>query len=399
MTQEETTARPAAFFSQMMRVAGDLGCQLKPNKDNPHILRGLCPFHEGNSLQNLKTLVVNSHKKKFWCTHCDTGGNPLAFIAMSWSISVRDTRELLKINGDNVTSERPQYPRGFFRNEAREGLVPQNTAVLTLAMRHFGQQLKSRYEPMHFLARLGVDPEEAVRIGVGYCTGQGLREYLAERGIREQEIEVSPLFQADGLESMTRRLVVADTDYSGAATWMTSLRVEEEGESYRWSEARPITYGLPGFKSYIFNSKEIYFYNPQILLTDDIRLYILAAASRIPSSLITRRRREKGGNDETARRITGVLSERGVRRMIIAIHDREKNERIQEVFTKHSEMNRAKSLYKKDIVEALNLNSRNMEILQSIPEGTGVNPPPSPQHESPGTQEASPLPDPPSPRS
>ena len=369
MPDSANSKSPREFFNQMMRVAGGLGCQFQPNPDNPNLLRGLCPFHEGYSLQNLKTLTVNIRTKKFWCTHCETGGNPLVFIAMTWSVSVRDARQLAEIKGDEIGADRPPYPQAFFRNEERNYLVPQNTAVLTIAMRFYTEQLKKNYEPMYLLARLGVTPEKAQRAGVGYCTGYGLREYLLEKGIRESEIEQSPIFQREtGFETLSGRIVLADMDYSGATTWITSTRAEDPMETYGWRSGRPKTFGLPGYRSYLFNSRDITSENPQILLTDDIRLYILASANRIPSTLMTRRRREGESTTELASRMTETLSERGVTRLVVAIHDRQRNNYIQDMFTKKKQGNQARSLYRKDIIDTLNLNTRDLALLNSMEE-------------------------------
>jgi hypothetical protein len=58
---------------------------------------------------------------------------------MVWGVSASDTRRLLLSTGGEAGCVRPPYPESY-RRDGGEPLL-QNTAVLTLAARYYGQQL------------------------------------------------------------------------------------------------------------------------------------------------------------------------------------------------------------------------------------------------------------------
>ena len=359
---------PGEYFAKMMRVASDLGCQLQPNPQNRNQLRGLCPFHEADKLQNLKTLVVNTNTRKFWCTFCNIGGNPLAFMAMAWSISAWDARILATNEENQMTALRPPYPQEYFHPDPGGAPTPQNTAILTLATRYYGDTMMTNYEPLFMLARLGIRPEIAREAGVGYCTGQGLREYLMERGVTREEMRASPLFNPNtGAEVMNRRITLSDQDYTGATLWMTSTVPEEMRENNDWKNDKPSTYGIPGMRPFLFNNKSITRPGIRLVVTDDIRLHLLLECNRIASTLITRRYQPSDGHEEFARQIAGKISERGIQHLTIAVHNRQRSYDIRESFLQSSEHNRELSLYRQDIMETLNNPQENLGRFRNIP--------------------------------
>ena len=376
---------PGEYFAQMMKVAGELGCQLQQNPQNRNQLRGLCPFHEAETLQNLKTLVINTNQRKFWCTYCNTGGNPLTFMAMSWSTSAWDARVLAESVQDRVGAERPPYPGGYFIQKRRNTPVPQNTAVLTLATRYYRQNVTQDYDCLFFLARLGIRPEQAQQVGIGFCNGRGLMEFLEERGIPQDEIESSPLFSRKGeKETMMGRITLSDLDYTGATTWMTSAFPQEPDGKNDWPLDRPGTYGLPGLRPYIFNNKAITRPGHKLTLTDDFRLHLLLASNNITSTLVTRKHVPGHNEDEFARHLSENLCERGIRDLTLAAHNRQRSHTIRDQFLEQDPSNRVKSLYREEIIQELNLSSRDLQKFRTMPRER-VSPRTTPPHEDPGT--------------
>ena len=355
MTTTRGEQLPGEYFAQMMKVASDLGCQLQPNPHNRNQLRGLCPFHEASKLQNLKTLVVNTNSRKFWCTYCNTGGNPITFMAMAWSISAWDARVLAANEENEIRAVRPPYPQEYFGRNEGGVPTPQNSALLTLATRYYGETLMVSYEPLFLMARLGIRPERARETGAGYCKGQGLREYLLERGVSREEIRISPLFNPNtGAEVMNGRLTLSDLDYTGATLWMTSTIPEEMREDNTWNKEMPSTYGIPGMRPFLFNNKTITRPGHRLTLTDDIRLYLLLECNEIPATLITRRYQDGGRPDEFAAQVARTLHERGIQDLTIAVHNRRRSYGIKDNFLECNEQNRETSLYRQEILEVLN---------------------------------------------
>ena len=116
----------------MLRIADEMGCQLRPQAQNPSMLRGLCPFHEAGTIADSKTLEMDTRSPRFWCQKCLATGNPIAFAAMAWGVSARDAHQLLAENR-NAGRERPDYPDRYHNKPTPENAAnaPQNTAVLT----------------------------------------------------------------------------------------------------------------------------------------------------------------------------------------------------------------------------------------------------------------------------
>ena len=310
------------FFTAMLQLAGDLGCQLSTTPSNPDVLRGLCPFHDASTLNNANTLQINTRSARFWCIICSAEGNPLAFISRAWGVSARDAHQLLTID-PSPTAERPPYPPDHFQSEDGRP-SPQNTALLTKASRHFGKKIYTNYEALHYLANLGIPPRQAELSGIGYATGQGLKDDLVEHGIHEDEILQSPLFSQNvDIEAFAGRITLSDLDFTSATLWITTLMPETPQPGSAWPSEKPIPRGIRGFKPYLFNLYSISQRFPRAILTDDPRLYMVLKTQNIPTSLITQRRRPTLGLADHCGRMAHSLLNRGLTHLIMALHDTE----------------------------------------------------------------------------
>lgn len=156
MTGPRQKSEGIAQFPNMLKIARELGCQIQPGAENPNLLTGLCPFHQSRTLHEAKTLHVDLQTTRFWCSRCDSAGNPLAFIAKVWGLSAQETYQFLQ-EGGPITARRPRRSPP----EKGDGSGPpaaQNTALLTMATEYFSQQVETGYVPLSYLARLGVAP-------------------------------------------------------------------------------------------------------------------------------------------------------------------------------------------------------------------------------------------------
>ena len=316
----------AAQFPNMLKIASELGCQLKPQPSNPNILAGLCPFHESRNLQEAKTLHVDIQSTRFWCNTCEARGNPTAFIAKVWGMSGAETMEFIRQEHD-VTPDRPKPGPAFEAEPGRPN--PQNSAILTMAQGFYSKQVESNFAALSYLVKLGIEPEKAIRKGFGYCSGDGLREYLEKRGATPDEIRESTLFQdRTGMEFLSGCPVLADFDYTGACIWMMALVPEDGPQKWEIPTHRPATRGIRGRRNQIFNLRQADRGSNPIIMTDDPRMYLTSAAEDIPTILIPGIKREVVQVQVQAERIAGIIARRNPRRIILAMHDRELSKRI-----------------------------------------------------------------------
>ena len=320
-TQDSQEASPD-LFAPMLELASQLGAQLSPTPSNPDILRGMCPFHDPTTVNNANTLQINTRNARFWCLICGAEGNPLAFISRAWAVSARDAYTLLTTN-PTPTPERPPYPHDHF-NQASNGNAPQpqNTALLTRAAAFYANQLRTAYEPLNYLAHLGVHPDRAIQCGIGYSPGQGLREYLLSKGIDQTELFQSPLFNPTlTIESFAGRIILCDQDFTSATIWLTTMTPETPDPGKPWPTLRPALRGIQGLKPYLFNLYSISPKYPNGVLTDDPRLYIILKANNTPCALITQRARASLNLGDHCGRIAQSLNNRGLKQLIVALQD------------------------------------------------------------------------------
>ena len=351
-----------AQFPNMLKVAREMGCQIQPSSANPNILSGLCPFHESRTLHEAKTLHVDLQTARFWCGICEITGNPMIFIAKVWGMSAQETYEFIITDGCEVTAQRPhhqQQQNGPWNNEGPP--EAQNTAILTLTSRYYGQNVETSFTALNYLARLGIEPSRAVQLGFGYCSGEGLREYLEQKGATPDEIKQSPLFQEiTGMEILSGCPVLSDMDYTGATIWMMGMPPDEGDAGGRWKPGRPRTRGIRGRRNQLFNLKQINQRSKNMVVTDDPRLHLVLTSENAPSTMTTQSRRNSSVETMTER-IASLLERRGVNSIILATHDRELGERIHRATAQAQPKTRAQYRSLEEMMQQLNPQERDLE--------------------------------------
>ena len=354
-------------FPNMMRLSEEIGCQLRPNTKNPAVLNGLCPFHEADTMRDAKTLTIDTEMLRFWCSTCDASGNPLAFIARVWGASARDTYHLIqhqiKEKGE-ITLERPPYPSKHFQRPREKAPIAQNTALLTRAGKYYGRKLLENFEPLHFLVQLGIHPKQATRIGLGYSTGNGLKEYLSRHGFSEDEINSSPLFyESSDLEVLTERITIAERDYTNAAMWMTSMLPEGLNENHKWSDRKPKTHGIRETKPHLLNTVNLTRRNPNAVLTEDARLYIILAVNDIPCILIHQIDDDLNKNADM---VLNELKNKNLENLSIAMHHREARRKIGTRIPEEIQSARVRYFTRDDIMGTLDIQTRDLEKFRAF---------------------------------
>ena len=320
---------PTLHYRKMLELAKEMGCQMEASREDRSILRGFCPFHEGNSLRNSRTLRIDAKTGKFNCEFCSASGTPIAFFAKIWGVNAHDTYNLISAATGPVTAERPRFPPQP-EGEGREGGQARNypwlnSAVMTRATKFYERQLYTNFPPLNTLARLGVEPRDAARAGIGYCPGEGLREFLLEEtDATPGELEDNPLWNEEtGLETLAGRITLSDRDHTGATMWITSILPEESRNGASWRPERPHNYGITGRKPFLFGQYSATSQTPWAIFTDDPRLYVVAASQGLPAMLMTQYRQPGEDLKNRCRRAAEALNNRRMHSLSMVMHDRE----------------------------------------------------------------------------
>ena len=350
-----------AQFPNMLKVARELGCQIQPSSANPNMLTGLCPFHESRTLHEAKTLHVDLQTTRFWCNICEITGNPMIFIAKIWGMSAQETYEFIVTDHCEVTAQRPRHQQQNGQRNDEGPPEAQNTAILTLTSRYYGQNVETSFTALNYLARLGIEPRRAVGLGFGYSSGEGLREYLEQKGATPEEIKQSPLFQEmTGMEILSGCPVLSDLDFTGATIWMMGMPPDEEDAGGRWKQGRPRTRGIRGRRNQLFNLKQVNQRSTNMVVTDDPRLHLVLAAANAPTTMTTQSRRNSSVETMTER-IASLLERRGVDSIILATHDRELGEKIHRATTQAQPKTKAQYRSPEEMMRQLNPQERDLE--------------------------------------
>ena len=353
-----------SHFEAMVRVATSMGCELEQNKQDRMILTGACPFHTGKKNGAGRTLTINSRTCLFSCEACESKGNTYTFCALAWRVSTKDAHMLLQHHGNQVTAARPAYPEPEENEQAEPKQL--NTAVLTRAMDHFKRMLPLSYETIAFLAKLQVKPEQAIATNAGYCNGSGLRESLLNSGVTERELAATPLFDhITGAENLAGRMVIADTDYTGACIWMTSISPDQETLTAEFPGGRPNLYGIPGIKPEMLNLYGINQQERKCVITDDARLYLVLKAEKYPAALITPRHGQEPATalQSHSGRYAKALARKNPRRITLALHSHRLGGMIRARMKRLSPHCLVTEASEKDIMEQVEPKTRNLSLL------------------------------------
>ena len=210
----------------MLQLAKQLGCQLRPTPSNPAVLRGLCPFHQADSLNDANHPADKHPHHPLLMPGLQRPRQPHSVYRKSLG-SLRNRRAPPHSPRRNAGPHPAPLPQGLLPPTETQRQLPPNTAILTRAARYYGQQLYTSHAALQFIAQLGIDPDDAVKAGIGYCPGTGLRQYLLDHGVTPEEMEDSPLFRPEtGIETFTGNIALADRDFTGSTLWMTSTLPE-----------------------------------------------------------------------------------------------------------------------------------------------------------------------------
>ncbi len=197
------------------------------------VRQGICPFHQ----EQEGSFTVYADTQKFHCFGCGSHGDVLDFVGRMEGLTLPEAiRRLDDGSGTAVsTADRPSPARPT----APATLPPRDPALLTAAVRFYGGQLRRSPVATQYLASRGIVLDAAMRLGLGYATGHGLREHLQANGCTGRRLRDSGLFLEGGRERFAGTITVPDLAH-GLVLWLTGRAVQPN--------ARPRFQALPGPK-------------------------------------------------------------------------------------------------------------------------------------------------------
>jgi len=198
------------------------------------VRQGICPFHkEGEG-----SFTVYGDSERFWCFGCGAGGDVLDFVGRMEGLTLPEAIRRLD-DGSTPLAAAPINRATPTQRPTAVSMPPRDPALLTAAVRFYGGQLRRSPVAMQYLASRGIGLDAAMRLGLGYAMGHGLREQLQGNGFTAQRLRNSGLFLERGAERFAGTITVPDAA-SGRARWLTGRAVQPD--------ARPRFQALPGPK-------------------------------------------------------------------------------------------------------------------------------------------------------
>ena len=193
------------------------------------VRQGVCPFHE----EVEGSFTVYADTEKFYCFGCGSGGDVLDFMQRMEGLTLPEA--IRRLDGGSPPVTAPVAPR----KPPSPPLPPRDPALVTAAARYYAGQLRRSTEVRDYLASRGIGPDAALRMGLGYAPGRGLREYLEAAGYGGDRIAASGLFLERGAERFSGMITVPDLAH-GLVRWLTGRAVD--------AQAKPRFQAVPGPK-------------------------------------------------------------------------------------------------------------------------------------------------------
>ncbi len=244
------------------RLAEARGVKLKKHGKD---LIGLCPFHDDHE----PSLVVTPDKNLWHCLGaCQAGGSAIDWVMKAEGASFRYAVELLREGLPSLAAESPSKRRppklGSVRKLPVVGAASADNAALLLdVVDYYHQTLLESPEALEYLAERGIRNQEAIarfRLGfanrtLGYRLPAKNRHQGAE--LRGRLVELG-VYRQSGHEHLTGSLVIPIFDESGAVAGMYGRKINQNLRA-----GTPLHLYLPGPHRGVWNwealrdSKEI----------------------------------------------------------------------------------------------------------------------------------------------
>ncbi len=194
------------------------------------VRQGLCPFHE----ETAGSFTVYADTQKFYCFGCGLGGDVLDFIQRTDGVDLPEAIRRLEASPASPAAMNTTPQTAI----APSPISDRDPSLLTAAMRCYQRQLELCGDAQAYFASRGIDSEAARRLGLGYASGRGLREWLVQAGFDDRRILSSGL-ASEGRERFRGMIVVPEL-VGSRVHWLAGRAV--------WPVVRPRFQALPGSK-------------------------------------------------------------------------------------------------------------------------------------------------------
>ena len=195
------------------------------------VRQGVCPFHQ----EAEGSFTVYADSEKFYCFGCGAGGDVLDFVQRTEGLTLPEAIQRL----DDGTGPVVPAPVPSRNPAPAASPPPRDPALLAAAVRFYSGHLRRNFSAKEYLASRGIGVEAALRLGLGYATGRGLREALTAAGFGGQRLRDSGLFLERGAERFAGMIAVPDLAH-GRVRWLTGRAVD--------AGAKPRFQAVPGPK-------------------------------------------------------------------------------------------------------------------------------------------------------
>ena len=227
------------------------------------VRQGVCPFHE----EAEGSFTVYADTEKVYCFGCGSGGDVLDFVQRTEGLTLPEA--IRRLDGGSPPVTAPVAPR----KPPSPPLPPRDPALVTAAARYYAGQLRRSTEVRDYLASRGIGPDAALRMGLGYAPGRGLREYLEAAGYGGDRIAASGLFLERGAERFAGMIVVPELAH-GLVRWLTGRAVD--------AGAKPRFQAVPGPKP-VLGLARIGPASSWVVVTEGVFDYLTLAAWGYPA--------------------------------------------------------------------------------------------------------------------
>ena len=185
------------------------------------VRQGVCPFHD----EAEGSFTVYGDSERFYCFGCGAGGDVLDFIQRVDCLTLPEA--IRRLDGSPGLAPRAATRPARTRRTWDAALPPRDPALLTAAARFYAGQLRHSPEAHVYLASRGIGLDAALRLGLGYAPGRGLREALESAGFNADMLRACGLFMERGGERFAGMVVVPDASGS-LVRWLVGRAVDPD---------------------------------------------------------------------------------------------------------------------------------------------------------------------------
>ena len=185
------------------------------------VRQGVCPFHD----EHEGSFTTYEDSQRYFCFGCGDGGDVLDFIQRMEGLSLPEA--IQRLGGGAGLAPSPAVRsrmQGASRRATVEAVPQRDPALLTAATRFYLRSMLRSAEAREYLASRGIGFDTACRLGLGYATGDGLRQRLEAAGFGLDRLRASGLFTEGGAERFAGMVVVPDLAW-GRVRWLVGRAI------------------------------------------------------------------------------------------------------------------------------------------------------------------------------